>query len=133
MPVTFDDFASECVHYNVNICRGKRIIFIRKWIDCGIISVGQLFGPDGYLTYNKFKAKFHNVNSDYLLYEGVLSAIKCYQKKLGIEWKNDFAVDNAPVWKCLLKGGVNGIYARLVKIVTDPNVSISGEKNSMQR
>ena len=36
-------------------------------------------------------------------------------KKLGIEWKDDFAVDNAPVWKCLLKGGVNCIYACLVK------------------
>ena len=71
--------------------------------------------------------------TDYLLYEGVISAIKCYQKKLGIEWNDDFAVDDAPVWKCLFKGGVNGIYARLVKIVTDPNVSISGEKNSMQR
>ena len=71
-----DDFASECVHYNLNICRGKRMIFIRKWIDCGVISVGQLFGPDGYLTYSEFKAKFHNVNTDYSLYEGVISAIK---------------------------------------------------------
>ena len=23
LPVTFDDFVSECLHYNVNICRGK--------------------------------------------------------------------------------------------------------------
>ena len=95
MPVTFDDFDSECLHYNVNICRGERMIFIRKWIDCGIISFGQLFGPDGYLTYNEFKAKFHNVNPDYSLYEGVISVIKCYQKKLGIKWKDDFAVDDA--------------------------------------
>ena len=80
MPVTFDDFASECVHYNVNKCRGKRTIFIRKWIDCGIISVWQLFCPDGYLTYNEFKAKFHNVKTDYLLYEGVIFAIKCYKR-----------------------------------------------------
>ena len=28
IPATLDDFASECVHYNVNICRGKRVIFI---------------------------------------------------------------------------------------------------------
>ena len=25
IPVTFDDFVSECLHYNVNICRGKRV------------------------------------------------------------------------------------------------------------
>ena len=61
---------------------GKQFFFffIRKWIDCGIISVGQLFGPDGYLTYNEFKAKFHNVKTDYLLYEGVIFAIKCYKR-----------------------------------------------------
>ena len=85
---------------------GKKLFFIRKWVDCGIISVGQLFGPDGYLTYNEFKAKFHNVNTDFLLYEGVIPVIKCYQKKLVKEWKDDFAVDDAPVWKSLLKGGV---------------------------
>ena len=33
MPVTFDDFASECVHYNVNICRGEIIIFLYQEMD----------------------------------------------------------------------------------------------------
>ena len=28
-PVTFDDFASECLHYNVNVCRGKRVFVSR--------------------------------------------------------------------------------------------------------
>ena len=27
MPLTFNDFTSECVHHSVNICRGKRVIF----------------------------------------------------------------------------------------------------------
>ena len=34
---------------------------------------------------------------------------------MGIEWKDDFALDGASVWKCLLKGGVKGIYASLVE------------------
>ena len=29
IPATFDDFALECVHYHVNICRGKRVSFIK--------------------------------------------------------------------------------------------------------
>ena len=37
------------------------------------------------------------------------------KKKMGIEWKDDFAIDDVPVWKCLLKGDVKCIYARLVK------------------
>ena len=49
-PVTFDDFVLECLHYNVNICRGKRIVCIRNWMDCGIVSLGHLFGPHGYLS-----------------------------------------------------------------------------------
>ena len=63
----------------------------------------------------KFIAKFHNVKTVYLLHEGVLSAIKCYQKKLGIEWKDDFAVDDAFVWKCSLKWWGKGRHARLVE------------------
>ena len=62
-----------------------------------------------------FMATFHNVKTDYLLHEGVLSAIKCYQKKLGIKWKDDFAVDDASVWKCSLKRWGEGRHARLVK------------------
>ena len=38
-PVTIDDFVSECLHYNVNIYRGKRVVCIRNWMDCGIVSL----------------------------------------------------------------------------------------------
>ena len=57
-PETFDDFVSECLHYNVNICRGKMVVCIRNGMDCGIVSLGHLVGPHGYLSYNEFKAKF---------------------------------------------------------------------------
>ena len=40
-PVTFDDFVSECLHYSVNIRRGKGVVRIGNWMDCGIISLGQ--------------------------------------------------------------------------------------------
>ena len=44
------------------------------------MSLGQFFGPYGYLSYNEFKAKFPNVKSDFLLYEGILTAIKLQKK-----------------------------------------------------
>ena len=81
-PETFDDFLSECLHYNVNICRGKRVC-IRNRMDCGIVSLGHLIGPHGYLSYYEFKAKIPNVRTDFLLYEGILTAVKCYQRRLG--------------------------------------------------
>ena len=63
-PATLDDFASECVLYDVNICKGKTVIFfffISKCVDCGLVSTGQLLGPNGYLTYKEFKTKFQTV------------------------------------------------------------------------
>ena len=69
-PVTFDHFVSECLHYNVNIWRGKRVVCISNWMDCGIVSLGHLVGPHGYLSYNEFKAKFPNVRTDFLFMKG---------------------------------------------------------------
>jgi len=93
-PVTFDDFVSECLHYNVHVCRGKKVVCIKRWMDCGFVSTGQLFGPDGYLTYNTFRARFPNATADFLLYE-VLSAIRGYQRKLGLDVEENFVVGDA--------------------------------------
>ena len=69
IPTTLNDFASECVHYNVNIIsRGKELIFIKKWVDCCIVSIGQLQGPNRYLTYNEFKTKFQAVSVNTICY-----------------------------------------------------------------
>ena len=64
-------------------------------MDCGIVSIGQLFGPDGDLTYNAFRTRFPNAKADFLLYEGVLSAIRDYQRKLGLDVEENFAVGDS--------------------------------------
>ena len=33
----------------------KKVVCIRNWMDCGIVSLGHLVGPHGYLSYNEFK------------------------------------------------------------------------------
>ena len=40
---------------------------IKSWMDCGIVSIGQLFGPDGYLTYNAFRTRFPNAEADFFV------------------------------------------------------------------
>ena len=84
---------------------------IKSWMDCGIVSIGQLFGPDGYLTYNAFRTRFPNAKTDFMLYEGVLSAIRGYQRKLGLDVEENFVVGDSRVWKCIGKGHVKDIYA----------------------
>ena len=44
-------------------------LYIKKWVDCGIVSIGQLLEPNGYLTYNEFKTNFQTVNT--ICYMGV--------------------------------------------------------------
>ena len=108
IPVTFDDFVSEFLHYNVNICRGKRVVCIRNWMDCGIVSLGHFLGPHGYLSYNEFKAKFPNAKSDLLLYEGILTV------------KGNFVIGDAFVWRYFYKSSVKNIYSCLVKTSDTP-------------
>ena len=112
-PVTFDDLVSECLHYNVNICRGKGGVCIRNWMDCVIVSLGHFLGPHGYLSYNEFKAKFPNVKSYFLLYEEILTAVKCYQRRLGLDVKENFVIGDAFVWRYLYKSSVTDIYSCL--------------------
>ena len=119
-PVTFDDFVSECLHYNVNICRGKRVVCIRNWMDCGIVSLGHFLGPHGYLSYSEFKAQFPNVRTDFLLCEGILTAVKCYQRRLGLDIKQNFVIGDAFVWRYLYKSSVKDIYSCLVKTSKTP-------------
>ena len=58
--------------------------------------------------------KISNCKADFLLYEGVLSAIRDYQRNLGLDAEENFVVDDSRVWKCIGKGNVKGIYACLV-------------------
>ena len=104
----------------IYICRGKRVVCIRNWMDCGIVSLGHLVGPHEYLSYNEFKAKFPNVRTDFLLYEGILTAVKCYQRRLGLDVKENFVIGDAILWRYLYKSSVKDIYSCLVKTSETP-------------
>ena len=84
VPSSFEEFASEKLHYNVNICRDNKVIFIKSWIENGILAVGHLLGQYDYLSYNEFKVKYPDVSVNFLLFEGIVQSIKCYQNKLGL-------------------------------------------------
>ena len=85
-------------------------------MDYGIVSLGHLAGPHGYLSYNEFKAKFPNVKTDFFgLFEGIMTAVKCYQRRLGLDVKENFVIGDAFVWRYLYKSSVKDIYSCLVK------------------
>ena len=83
-------------------------------------SLGHIVGPHGYLSYNEFKAKCPNVRTDFLLYEGILTAEKCYQRRLGLGVKENFVIGDAFSWRFLYKSSVKDIYSCLVKTSETP-------------
>ena len=56
-PITFDDLVSECLHYNVNIRRGRRVVCIRHWT-VSLLFPGHFLDPNEYLSHYEVKAKF---------------------------------------------------------------------------
>ena len=82
VPVFFHDLAAERLYYNINICRDKKVIYIRNWTECDIVSVGHILGPHGYLSYEDFKAI-----KIVMLYEGIVRSVRHYQAKRGLEFE----------------------------------------------
>ncbi len=85
-PLNIDEFMSECIHYNVNVTRDKKLVYIKDWIDNGIVLIRQLLGPHGeYLNLNDFTNQFPHIKMNFLVYEGIITAIKKYPKKDSVE------------------------------------------------
>ena len=56
----------------------------------------------------------------FLLYEEILTAVKCYQRRLGLDVKENFVIGDAFVWRYLYKSSVKDIYSRLVRTSETP-------------
>ena len=55
VPVSFHDFAAERLHYNVNICRDKKVIYSRNWIECGLTPLVIYWDQMGIFLMNILK------------------------------------------------------------------------------
>ena len=47
VPKSVDAFMAECIHYNINILRDKQVIYVKEWVDIGILFVHQLVNVNG--------------------------------------------------------------------------------------
>ena len=56
----------------------------------------------------------------FLLYEWILTAIQCYQRRLGLDVKENFVIGDTFVWRCMYKSSVKDIYSCLVKTSETP-------------
>ena len=56
-----------------------------------------------------------------MLYEGILTAVKCYQRRLSLDVKENFDSGDAFVWRYLYKSNVKYIYSCIVRTSETPN------------
>ena len=105
-PTDIHEFMSECIHYNANILRERRTIFVKEWCENNIFFVNQLVNDVGnFMSFEEFLIAFPDVNrTNFLTYQGILNAIKGYQRKLNVVLANSYKTGDSVNWKIIKKG-----------------------------
>ena len=85
IPSNIHELYSECLFYNRNIKIGGHTVYYREWVERGITQIFHLMNADGsFLTYNAFVAKFVNVRSNFLMYQGLIERIRLYVRRMNL-------------------------------------------------
>ena len=77
---------SECIHYNANILRDQRVLYIKNWVHNGILYITHRFSSNGNLSFNEFRRQFPAVKVDFLQYEVIMRSIKKSKKIHALKW-----------------------------------------------
>ena len=101
-----NEFLAECIHYNVNILRDRRIVYVKEWFDAGILCIRHLYNGNGDLmNFQEFQLNYPNVRrTNFLMYEGILKAIKVYKEKQSIRFSNTYKIQENKLWFLIAKG-----------------------------
>ena len=101
-----NEFMSERIHYNINILRDRKIVYVQEWCDAGIFSIRQLVNANrDFLTYDEFILKYPNIlRTNFLMYNGILNSIKQYKNNLNIIPDGSHRELDSKVWYVLKKG-----------------------------
>jgi len=106
-PENLSEFLGECIHYNVNILRDRKVVFVKEWIRNEILYVHQLFNPNErrFYTFDEFEEQYPEIErTNFLLYSGVVHAIQQYLNNCDIAIMEDYCTVNTKVWVVIAKG-----------------------------
>ena len=104
-PQDVHEFMNECIHYNLNILRDTKSIFIKELCDHNIFFVKQLVNEAGeYKSYDEICREYPTLRINFLTYRGIVQAVKYYQNRLDISITNNYKLLQPKVWFILRKG-----------------------------
>jgi len=106
-PENLSEFLGECIHYNVNVLRDRKVVIVKEWIQNDIVFVHQLFNPNErrFFTFDEFKEQYPEIErTNFLLYSGVVHAIQQYLGNCEFTIMEDYCTVNTKVWVVIEKG-----------------------------
>ena len=112
------NIAQESLWLNNNIKIGNKSVYYRVWFSKGVRTINDLLDDFGFITFNQFRDKFQ-IHTNFLLYNGLINAIKNYQISLGlirIEKDNNITPFISPIFLTVLnnnKKGCRAVYDKL--------------------
>ena len=114
-----DIIKEEFIHLNADIKRGNNLIYIKEWIENDILRIKDLYNKDhSFLDWNAFQRKYPNIRTNFLLFNGVINAIKNYIKKLTSK-TSETNLCTYFIWKSV-EGGARKIREQLNKTKPQP-------------
>ena len=103
---TIDEFMADCIHYNINILRDRKVVYVKEWCEAGILWIRHLVNLDGtFMNFQQFRLRYPTImRTNYLMYEGILNAVKLYRQRIDVNLTNTFKNFHSKVWFCIGKG-----------------------------
>lgn len=105
-PTNEKEFLGVYLHYNDDILRDRRVVYIKQWVDAGVMQVQDLLNSEGsFLSFDNFRRKYPNlVGLNFLMYYGVIQAVQQYQRRLGFELAIPCGHVENKVWTQIVMG-----------------------------
>ena len=120
LPETFSEFLSECLHYNKSVVRDRKTVHVQEWMDKGVITIEDVTDQNGeFLSFESFKEIHHDIATNFLVYSGIINAVKAYQKAVNIESEENCTGSGNKSWSLIMKRPKN-VYSVLVKPKLSP-------------
>ena len=103
LPTNTKEFEEECIHFNTNITRGGNTLQLKKWLRSNIFHVKDITNINNgrLLTFEEFTNIYPNIGTDFVTYNGIISAISRYKQKLSLEVLNNAPGEVPKAWTTL--------------------------------
>ena len=123
MPEKIEEILAEPLFCNTAIMVGKRSPFLTTWIEKGVYQISHLLDDEGnFFSFGDFSEKL-GIHTNFITYMGIVSSVKEYVTKSGMQQSTNRAASVSNVFKLILSTprGARRFYDKLTMNDVEPN------------